>query len=70
MGDKNTQIATAGNRGDRVRSDCWVSLEITNSGGIQFNLKSKVKVLFGKAIEKQAYEILDFFGIKNNTYIT
>lgn len=65
MGDKNTQTATAGNRGDRVRSDCWVSLEITNSGGIQFNLKSKVKVLFGKAIEKQAYEILDFFSIKN-----
>lgn len=65
MGDKKTKKASAGNHGDRVRSDCWVSLELTNSGGIQISLKSKVKALFGEAIEKQAEEMLAFFDIKN-----
>lgn len=65
MGDTKTQQASAGNRGDRVRSDSWVSLELTNSGGIQISLKSKVKALFGDAIIKQATEMLKFFEIKN-----
>lgn len=65
MGDTKTKQASAGNRGDRVRSDSWVSLELTNSGGIQISLKSKVKALFGDAIIKQATEMLKFFEIKN-----
>jgi len=59
------QIAIAGNAGDRVRSDCSVELEIEKSGGIQFQLKSKVKALYGDKIEALVLEILDYFDIKN-----
>jgi citrate lyase subunit beta/citryl-CoA lyase len=58
---------TAGNRGDSVRSDCWVSLSIDNSSGISINLESKVKALYGKSINTLCFSILNFFGIKNAT---
>ena len=59
------QIATAGNKGKGVRSDCFVTLELTESGGIQLELESKVIVMYGDSIRKESLEILDFFGIKN-----
>ncbi|MEA1875075.1 MAG: aldolase/citrate lyase family protein [Bacteroidota bacterium] len=59
------QIAIAGNAGDRVRSDCSVELEILNSGGIQFQLKSKVKALYGDKIEALVLEMLAYFDIKD-----
>ncbi|MBP5710927.1 MAG: citrate lyase subunit beta [Bacteroidales bacterium] len=57
--------ATAGNKGKGVRSDCFVSLELTESNGIEFSLISKVKALYGKQIEKEVTDILHFFGIGN-----
>lgn len=59
------KIATAGNKGKRVRSDCFVSLTLTENGGIDLRLESKVKVLYGKDIEQLALDILKFFDIKN-----
>jgi len=59
------QIATAGNKGKGVRSDCFVTLELTESGGIQLELESKVIVMYGDSIRKESLEILDFFGVKN-----
>jgi citrate lyase subunit beta / citryl-CoA lyase len=58
-------IAVIGNSGPKVRSDIEVTLEITKSGGIELNLKSKVKSMFGNAIENQCREALAFYGIKN-----
>ncbi len=55
----------AGNRGPDVRSDCYAEIEITSSGGIVLEIKSKVKTLFGKSIEKLSREILNHFNIKN-----
>jgi citrate lyase subunit beta / citryl-CoA lyase len=55
----------AGNRGGDVRSDCFVSLEITSSGGILIDLQSKVKPLYGKSIEELFQEILKFFSIEH-----
>jgi len=63
--NNSNKIAFAGNRGKGVKSDCFVSLELTTTGGISINLKSKVEVMFGNAIRKQVAGILDFFGIKN-----
>jgi len=57
--------ATAGNNGEKDRSDCYVSLELTTSGGLVVNLTSKVKALFGDAIRTLALEILNHFEIKN-----
>ena len=57
--------AITGNAGPKVRSDIEVTLELTESGGIELNIKSKVKSMYGKAIEEQCRFLLDYFGIKN-----
>ena len=59
------KIVTSGNKGKRVRSDCFITLELTESNGIDIQLESKVKVLFGDAINKLLNKVLDFFEIKN-----
>lgn len=61
----NTNIATAGYKGDKVKSDCFISLELTNSGGIQLEVISKVESLYGEAIRHFCQEILEFFKIEN-----
>lgn len=57
--------ASAGNRGDKIRSDCYIELQLCHSGGHQINLKSKVEVLYGKSIRRLCSEILHFFQIQN-----
>ena len=52
-----TQSVT-GNAGPRVRSDIEVTLEITGSGGHELKIKSKVKSMYGKAIETQCRDLL------------
>jgi citrate lyase subunit beta/citryl-CoA lyase len=56
-------IAQVGNKGERVRSDCFVTLELMESGGLVIQPESKVKALFGKDIINLAREVLEFFGI-------
>ena len=58
-------IAATGNKGKGVRSDCFVTVELTDLGGIQLEIESKVAVMYGESIRKEALEILNFFGIKN-----
>jgi citrate lyase subunit beta / citryl-CoA lyase len=58
-------VAVAGNSGPKVRSDCAVALELKSTGGINIDLTSKVKVLYGESIKKLIVEILDFFGVKH-----
>jgi citrate lyase subunit beta/citryl-CoA lyase len=60
-----SKIATAGNKGPGVRSDCFVTLELTTSGGLEINLASKVGALYGPTINKLAKDMLEFFGIGN-----
>lgn len=57
--------ATTGNAGPKVRSDIEVTLELTETGGIELNLRSKVKTMYGKAIEEQCRSLLTYFGIEN-----
>jgi citrate lyase subunit beta / citryl-CoA lyase len=61
----NNSFATSGNSGPKVRSDCEMTLELRDSGGIVLDLKSKVSVLYGGSIKKQCTEILNFFGIRD-----
>jgi len=58
-------IATTGNKGKGVRSDCSLTLEITQQGGIQTELISKVKVLYGESILRLCHEILTFYGMEH-----
>ena len=57
--------ATAGNRGDSVRSDCYVRLELTGDQGIAIDLKSKVLPLYGNSIIRLIKDILSEYGIGN-----
>lgn len=59
------QIASAGKRGDKIRSDCFIQIELKDKGGIQVDLKSKVQVLYGAQIKESIEEICKFFKIKN-----
>lgn len=58
-------IATAGNKGKTVRSDCFVTIELTDNGGILLQVESKVDVMYGNDIRKETLDIIGFFGIKN-----
>ena len=57
--------ATTGNAGPKVRSDIEVTLIITDDGGVDLEIKSRVKSMYGTAIEKQCRELLHHFGVKN-----
>jgi citrate lyase subunit beta/citryl-CoA lyase len=58
-----TRTATAGNTGEKIRSDCEITLELKNSGGIRIDLESKVKTLYGRSIEDLCLQMLDFYSI-------
>ena len=53
----------AGRRGDSVRSDLWVALEIGDAGGIEIDLTSRVAAYFGDAIRDQVAALLDTLGV-------
>jgi len=59
------KIATAGSLGPRTRSDCELQIELTNTGGIEIDLKSKVDVMFGKANRELIRDIFKTFEIEN-----
>jgi len=61
----NRLTAVAGNSGPKVRSDCEITLELKQKGGISIDLTSKVKALYGDSIIKQCNDLLKFFGIRN-----
>jgi citrate lyase subunit beta / citryl-CoA lyase len=58
-------IAIAGNSGPRVRSDCEIALVLESEGGINIELTSKVKALYGESIMKLIGEVLDIYEVKN-----
>lgn len=61
----STRVSTSGNSGPKVRSDCEVTLELRNEGGIGVSLKSKVAALYGRSIKDLCNDILGFFGIRH-----
>ncbi len=56
-------VFEAGNKGEKVRSDCWVALTPQQSGGVQIQLTSKVEKLYGQSIRQLVKEMMDFFSI-------
>ncbi len=55
--------SSAGKRGDQIRSDCYIELEIKRSGGIKIDLKSKVESMYGDSLKAQLTEMCKFFNI-------
>lgn len=58
-------VGIAGNSGGKIRSDCQVTIEPSDSGGIVIDLKSKVGALYGPDIIRQINEIVEFFGFSH-----
>jgi citrate lyase subunit beta/citryl-CoA lyase len=59
------EIITTGNKGKAVRSDCFITLVLKDSGGLEIQMESKVDVMYGNANRKLVKEVFDFFGIEN-----
>jgi len=57
--------ASAGNKGKGIRSDCFITIEITQSGGLDICVESKVKAIYGDDILKQMTEMLRYFSVEN-----
>lgn len=58
-------VATTGNAGPKVRSDCEITLELLPDGGIRIDLSSKVKVQYGESITALVRNILEFYHIRD-----
>ncbi len=59
------RTASAGRRGDKVRSDCFIQITLKKSGGIKSSLKSKVDKMYGSQINDMIIELCDYFEMKN-----
>jgi citrate lyase subunit beta/citryl-CoA lyase len=59
------ETGIAGNKGADIRSDCLVTLELRDSGGLKVELTSKVETMYGNAIVELCRKILRFFDIEN-----
>jgi len=59
------KVAKAGSLGPKTRSDCEVQIELTQTGGIEIDLKSKVDVMFGKSNRELIRDIFKTFEIEN-----
>ncbi len=55
----------AGRRGEDVRSDCWIAVELADSGGISLESKSKVESMYGASVRSVVEEGLKFFELKS-----
>jgi citrate lyase subunit beta/citryl-CoA lyase len=58
-------VAEAGRKGEEVKSDCWVRLELTSSGDIIVEQTSKVSVMYGKQNDALCKEVLAALGVEN-----
>ncbi len=55
----------AGKSGSKVRSDCLIGINILDDGGLNFDINSKVDIMYGKSNRDLLKKLCDFFEIKN-----
>jgi citrate lyase subunit beta/citryl-CoA lyase len=60
---KPAETGEAGRRGKDVRSDCWVSVEVVDEGGIHLELTSKVEAMFGASLRADIAKTLETAGV-------
>jgi len=59
------KYAEAGKKGPKVKSDCFISISITEKDGLIFEIESKVDSMFGKQNRDLLKEMSEFFGVEN-----
>ena len=62
---RTAQAAEAGHWGKDVRSDLHVSLEPSDSGGLEITLESRVSAYYGTSILAQTRQVLETLGVKH-----
>ncbi|MEJ5350835.1 MAG: aldolase/citrate lyase family protein [Melioribacteraceae bacterium] len=62
---KKEKIGSAGKRGESIRADCFIQIELTQRTGLKISLKSKVDSLYGSSIRNLINEMSNFFELKN-----
>ncbi|MBN1447793.1 MAG: citrate lyase ACP, partial [Bacteroidetes bacterium] len=55
----------AGRSGTHVRSDCLIGITLRDEGGLKFDLRSKVDVLYGRANRELLQRLCDHFAIRH-----
>ena len=63
--DTGSRRGESGRKGDDVRSDLHVAVEIRDGGGMEVVLKSRVEPYFGESIRRQIGETLSALGVAN-----
>ena len=64
-GTAKRKHGSAGRNDATSRSDCFVELDLTNTGGIKIDLTSKVEALYGKSIVSLVNKVLGAFEIRH-----
>jgi len=62
---KTTKSAEAGRRGDDVRSDCWVRVQLADAGGVELDLKTKVESMYGDATRALVRNVIAHLGVEH-----
>ncbi len=59
------ETITAGNKGDKVRSDCFVNLKLKKAGGLNVDITGKLGMLYQKSIDELVRDMFLFFNINH-----
>jgi citrate lyase subunit beta/citryl-CoA lyase len=59
------QLGIAGRRGEKVRSDVYIAVEVRDEGGVELTVKSRVDFIYLESIKELIYTGLKHFGIRN-----
>ncbi|MFH1011371.1 MAG: aldolase/citrate lyase family protein [bacterium] len=60
-----SRSGTAGRQGPDIRSDCFVTLELRESGGHEIVVQSRVESMYGASIRQLCCEVLESLGIRH-----
>jgi citrate lyase subunit beta/citryl-CoA lyase len=56
--------AEAGRRGEGIRSDLWVEVELRDRDGVEIDLTTRVEPYYGESIRAQAIDVLETLGVR------
>lgn len=55
----------AGKQGDKIRSDCYIEIELKTGGGLKLEITGKVESMYGKSIRETIKDMCSYFDLKH-----